>query len=73
MSTYKFKAKELKTGNEVHGDLIYAQRAFESSGVKPMIVKTYIHGGIVWIGSRHFVDENTIELYENKNHTSQLY
>lgn len=62
MSTYKFKAKELKTGNEVQGDLIYAQRTFEFPGVKPMIVKTRIHGGMVWIGSRHFVDENTIEL-----------
>lgn len=62
MGTYKFKAKELNTGNEVQGDLIYAQRAFESPGVKSMIVKTFIHGGIVWIGSRHFVDESTIEL-----------
>lgn len=64
MNTYKFKAKDLKTGNEVQGDLIYAQRASETPGVKPMIVNTYIHGGMVWIGNRHFVDENTIELIE---------
>ena len=67
MSPYKFKAKELKTGNEVQGDLIYAQRAFETPGVKPMIVKTFIHGGMVWIGSRHFVDESTIELIQTND------
>ena len=66
MSSYKFKAKELKTGNEVQGDLIYAQRAFETPGVKPMIVKTFIHGGMIWISSRHFVDESTIELIIDK-------
>ena len=62
MSTYKFKAKDLKTGDEVQGNLIYAQRMFETTGVRPMIVNTYIHGGMLWIGDRHFVDESTIEL-----------
>ena len=62
MSTYKFKAKDLKTGDEVQGNLIYAQRMFETTGVRPMIVNTYVHGGMVWIGDRHFVDESTIEL-----------
>lgn len=59
---YKFKAKDLKTGNIVQGDLVYAQRVFESPGTKPMIVKTFVHGGITWFNNRYFVDEDTIEL-----------
>ena len=59
---FKFRAKELKTDRWVEGDLAYATRVHESSGIKPMIVNHYIHGGIIYIGERHFVDEGTIEL-----------
>lgn len=63
---YKFKAKDLKTGKYVEGDLIYANvRNFKSGlicKIKPMIVNMHIHGGILWAGSRYFIDESTIEL-----------
>lgn len=64
---YKFKAKELETGEWVEGDLIYAKvenfrSQFDSGKVKPMIVSMHIHGGMLWAGYRHFVDESTIEL-----------
>ena len=58
---YRFKAKDLKTGEWVEGDLAYAIRVCESLGIKPMIVKHYIHGGMAYIGERHFIDEDTIE------------
>ena len=59
---YQFKAKELKTGNEVIGDLAYAYAPFEKSHkTKPMIVTHRIHGGMVWLSQRFFVDESTIE------------
>ena len=63
---YKFKAKDLKTGEWVEGDLIYAQVANFKTGIsikkKPMIVTMHIHGGMLWAGERHFIDRNTIEL-----------
>ena len=63
---YKFKAKDLKTGEWVEGDLVYAKVANFRTGTsmkkKPMIVTMHIHGGILWAGKRHFIDENTIEL-----------
>ena len=62
MTKYRFKAKDIKTGEYVEGDLVYAKRVCESPGVKPMIVKHYIHGGCAYIGERHFIDENTLEL-----------
>ena len=61
---YKFRARDIKTGELVEGDLVYARRRLEKDGIKPMIVNHFIHGGIVWIGDRHFIDENTIELIE---------
>jgi len=61
---YKFRARDIKTGELVEGDLVYARRRFEKDGIKPMIVNHFIHGGIVWIGNGHFIDENTIELIE---------
>ena len=63
---YKFRAKELKTGEWVEGDLAYAERRLETPGIKPMIVKHYIHGGCAYIGDRHFVDESTIELIKTE-------
>lgn len=64
---FKFRAKDLKTGEWVEGDLIYAKvrnfRTWPDSGVmKPMIVNMHIHGGMLWAGSRYFIDESTIEL-----------
>ena len=34
-------------------------------GVKPMIVRHNIHGGMLYITSRHFINENTLELINN--------
>lgn len=64
MEKYKFKAKDLKTGNYVEGDLVYARQVYYGKPVvvKPMIVEFNIRGGIMWTRRRHFVDENTIEL-----------
>ena len=63
---YKFRAKDLKTGEWVEGDLVYARVANFKTGVsakkKPMIVTMHIHGGMLWAGDRYFVDEDTIEL-----------
>lgn len=64
MRKFKFKAKDIKTGKWVEGDLAYAERRFEREGIRPMIVNHCIHGGIVWVGNRFFVDENTIQLIE---------
>ena len=68
MGKYKFKAKDLRTGNYVEGDLIYARQVYYGKPVviKPMIVEFNIHGGIMWTKRRHFVDENTIELMEEQ-------
>lgn len=61
MRKYKFKALTLNTGQEVIGDLVYAQTVNERVKVKPMIIEVRSHGGIVWIASRCVVDEYTIE------------
>lgn len=66
MKKYKFKAKELKTGRWVYGDLVYAQRMHESEGERPMIVHTCIHGGMIWVSFKAFVDESTITAYEQE-------
>ena len=66
MYKYKFKAKDIKTGEWVEGDLVYARVANFKTGIsikkKPMIVTMHIHGGILWVGKRYFIDESTIEL-----------
>ena len=69
---YQFKAKDLKTGEWVTGDLAYAKSmSFRKSDgcrvrtIKPMIVAHNIHGGMLYITSRHFIDENTLELISN--------
>jgi hypothetical protein len=69
---YQFKAKDLKTGEWVIGDLAYANvTSFRKKdgckirSVKPMIVEHNIHGGMLYITSRHFVDENTLVLVLN--------
>ena len=64
MTKYRFKAKDLKTGNWVEGDLIYARECYHGKPpkFKAMIVETGIHGGMVWISKRYNIDENTIEL-----------
>ena len=67
---YKFRAKDIKTGEWVEGDLVYAKVANFKTGIstkkKPMIVTMHIHGGILWAGNRHFVDESTIELIKEE-------
>ena len=66
MKKFKFKAKDLKTGNQVEGDLVYAMRVHEKPGIKPMIVNHFIHGGMVYISERYFVDESTIQLIKEQ-------
>lgn len=61
---YKFKARDIKTGELVTGDLAYAETWYEKTKkIKPMIVNHRIHGGMLYITSRHFIDEKTIELF----------
>ena len=64
MKKYKFKAKSIKTGREVTGDLIYAYTMNEKVAVKPMIVEMHIKGGMLWASDRTFIDESTLELIE---------
>lgn len=65
---YRFKAKDIKTGEYVIGDLAYVSQVIfkKGSGVeyrkKPMIVKLYSHGGMIYATEIHFIDESTIEL-----------
>ena len=73
MYKYKFKAKDLKTGEWVEGDLAYAKQVIfrKGKGVEyretPMIVQLKCHGGRLYATTRYFVDESTIELItENK-------
>ena len=68
MEKYKFKAKDLKTGNYVEGDLVYAKQFYHGKPIiiRPMIVEFNIRGGIMWTRRRHFVDESTIELMEEQ-------
>ena len=69
---YKFRAKDLKTGEWVEGDLAYVKQLIihKSKGVeyreKPMIVKLGSHGGMVYVTSRHYIDESTIELIKEE-------
>lgn len=67
---YQFRAKDLKTGEWVTGDLAYAKSMCfnKKEGrwiigkIKPMIVEHKIHGGMLYITTRHFIDENTLVL-----------
>lgn len=61
---YKFKARDIKTGELVTGDLAYAETTYDKTKkIKPMIVKHSIHGGMLYITQRYFIDEKTIELF----------
>lgn len=62
MPKYKFKAKSLKTGKWVEGDLIHAYTVNEKVKIKPMIVEVRIHGGMIWVHNKTLIDENTLEL-----------
>lgn len=69
---YQFRAKDLKTGEWVIGDLAYAKSmSFRKSdgcrarSIKPMIVEHCIQGGMLYITNRYFIDENTLELISN--------
>ena len=59
---YQFKAKDIKTGEWVIGDLVYVHTVGEKKKIKPMILTMYGKGGMIWARNRHAVDENTIEL-----------
>ena len=60
---YHFKAKDIKTGEWVIGDLAYAETMWEKTKkFRPMIVHHCIHGGMLYIAERHFIDEDTLEL-----------
>lgn len=61
---YKFKARDIRTGDYVIGDLAYAETTYDKTKkIKPMIVEHRIHGGMLYITSRRFIDEKTIELF----------
>ena len=69
---YQFKAHDLKTREWVIGDLAYAnvlsfrkKDGCKIRGVKPMIVEHNVHGGMLYVTNRHFVDENTLVLVLN--------
>ncbi len=65
MTKYKFKARDLKTGEYVEGDLNYVEQMNykkHTSIIKPMILTHRSNGGIIYVCSRYYVDENTIEL-----------
>lgn len=67
MTKYKFRAKDIKTGDWVEGDLVHATQVIYTKGekkyrIKPMIVTAGCHGGMVWIYNRYFVDEDSITL-----------
>ena len=70
---YQFRAKDLKTGEWVTGDLAYSDSMYFSKKegrwiigkIKPMIVKHNIHGGMLYITTRYFIDEDTLELINN--------
>lgn len=68
MAKYKFKAKDLKTGNYVEGDLVYAKQFYHGKPIiiRPMIVEFRIHGGIMWPKDKYFIDEDTIELIKEE-------
>lgn len=65
---FRFKAKDIKTGEWVEGDLAYVNQCIFRKGkgveyrVRPMIVKLNSHGGMMYATSRHNIDESTIEL-----------
>lgn len=66
---YKFKAKDLKTGEWVEGDLAYVHQWYwrtRTTKIKPMLVRHHAFGGRVYISSRHFVVESTIELIKEE-------
>ena len=65
MERFKFKAKSIKTGEWVEGDLAYVyrrDRMGRTISVKPWIVSHHGNGGMIYIGIRHLVDPDTIEL-----------
>ena len=72
MAKYRFKAKDLNTGEWVEGDLAHVTQLVFKKGKgveyreKSMIVKLCCHGGMVYATERHFVDENTIELIKEE-------
>jgi hypothetical protein len=72
MTKYRFKAKDLKTGEWVEGDLAHVTQLVFKKGrgveyrEKPIIVELYCHGGLIYATERHFIDENTIELIKEE-------
>ena len=66
MTKYKFRAKSLKTGDWVTGDLVYVHTVNEKVKVKPMIVEMRCHGGMMWVYDNSLIDESTIELIKTE-------
>jgi len=72
---YKFKAKDLKTGKYVEGDLAYASQynyKNHTSSVRPMILTHGCNGGMIWVEHRWSIDENTIELITDQNNKGEV-
>lgn len=71
---YRFKAKDIKTGELVEGDLAYVNQyvyaktknsiysKFKYCKVVPYILTHNANGGMIYMINRHRVDESTIEL-----------
>lgn len=62
---YKFRAKDIKTGRVIEGDLAYVHQYYwrtRTTKVIPMIVSHGASGGMLYVLSRHRIDESTIEL-----------
>ena len=67
MKQIVFKAKSIKTGEWVEGDLAYVYRRDKMGrivSVKPWIVSHHGNGGMIYIGIRHLVDPSTIKVFE---------
>ena len=62
MIKYKFRARDIKTGDWVEGNLVYVRTVSEKIPIKPMIVTLGGKGGVLWAIRRYTIDEDTIEL-----------
>lgn len=63
----QFKAKDLKTGEEVIGNLVYVERIIhKKAGIQydivPYILKMKAQGGMFWVTKRYQIDENTLTI-----------
>ena len=67
---YKFRAKSVKTGKWVEGNLAYATtlktRINPVSKTKVFIVNHKCNGGLIYVTDRTLVDEDTVELIKEQ-------